>query len=332
GSRRARRPARAAESRKQPRRLLRLEPLESRLAPACVITATGVIICDGANHVIELQLPAPSGLPVEGIPNGVSLGFINNNPINVNGGGGINRLTVSDMFFSGPSSNVLTNTQVQVRSLDVNYSSMQSVTLSTGDGANTVTVAGTAAGVAYTLNAGGGADTVFVGNPASGLDAFAGLLTYYGVEAFLIHDEAGTVGRTYLLNQGRRGYPRGMMGCADESDPRCREIAVDVPPNPCSGCQLDIRAGNLIDQFRVFNPFPPGYAVALDGGGGSDVVRGPHIPTAYTIQQLNVGNFRSAGAGPDLPVTFNSIENLTGGAADDTFSFDKGGGVSGTIN
>ncbi len=60
------------------------------------------------------------------------------------------------------------------------------------------------------------------------------------------------------------------------------------------------------------------------GGSAGDTLVGPNQVNTWGITSNNIGNLNG--------FTFSSIENLTGGAMDDTFSFSKAGRISGSIN
>jgi Ca2+-binding RTX toxin-like protein len=62
----------------------------------------------------------------------------------------------------------------------------------------------------------------------------------------------------------------------------------------------------------------------LDGGEGSDTLVGPDAPNAWTITGANAGELNGQ--------SFGDIENLTGGADADTFTFLLGGSLSGVLS
>jgi hypothetical protein len=80
---------------------------------------------------------------------------------------------------------------------------------------------------------------------------------------------------------------------------------------------------NANDYFTLMN----GGSISgvIDGGGGSNKLIGPDTANAWLIDRANGGTVNSATA-------YRSIQNLTGGTADDTFVFKNGGSVGGTLD
>jgi uncharacterized repeat protein (TIGR01451 family) len=77
----------------------------------------------------------------------------------------------------------------------------------------------------------------------------------------------------------------------------------------------------------AIGPINTSGGVTFDGGGGTDTLVGPDADTTWTVNGPNAG----ALGGP-VPVAFVNVENLTGGASADTFSFTAAGSVDGTID
>jgi hypothetical protein len=67
--------------------------------------------------------------------------------------------------------------------------------------------------------------------------------------------------------------------------------------------------------------------LTVDGGGGNDTVAGPDAPTTYTLTGLNSGTIMADTFG--ATVTFSNLENVTGGAVDNTLVFGNGNGITG---
>jgi CHAT domain-containing protein len=76
----------------------------------------------------------------------------------------------------------------------------------------------------------------------------------------------------------------------------------------------------------TLNPF--NFNAPVNIAGGSTLV-GPNQDTTWNITGTDAGNLNSIFPNG---LTFSSIENLTGGTANDTFLFGKGASISGTIN
>ena len=62
---------------------------------------------------------------------------------------------------------------------------------------------------------------------------------------------------------------------------------------------------------------------SIDGGGGTNTIQGPDADTTWTLDRQNGGTL-SSGGGPLAGTGFRNIQNLTGGAADDTFNLGAG--------
>lgn len=81
-----------------------------------------------------------------------------------------------------------------------------------------------------------------------------------------------------------------------------------------------------IDNFSLVGEFP--FDVVLFGQGGSDTLTGRSVGTnAWTLQALDRGQLVGSGN----PLSFSSIENLTGGPGADHFAFRLTGRISGKI-
>lgn len=80
------------------------------------------------------------------------------------------------------------------------------------------------------------------------------------------------------------------------------------------------------DNFTLVGEFP--FQVSIAGGGGSDTLTGRGTENTWTLQALDRGQVAGTGG----LVSFESIENLTGGAGADTFRFHLAGRVSGRIS
>ncbi len=81
-------------------------------------------------------------------------------------------------------------------------------------------------------------------------------------------------------------------------------------------------AGN--DTFR-FSGLVPATGISINGGGGNNTLTGPAAGASWTITGTNAGTIGTT-------VSFQKIENLTGGAGNDTFQFIGNAFVTGTLN
>src|SRR5262249_43225266 len=78
------------------------------------------------------------------------------------------------------------------------------------------------------------------------------------------------------------------------------------------------------DLFRVHD-LTNAPALTIDGGNGSNTLQGPDAANTWQITGPNAGTL-------DARLSYSSVQNLTGGAAGDTFAFQNGGRLSGKID
>ena len=91
---------------------------------------------------------------------------------------------------------------------------------------------------------------------------------------------------------------------------------------------LALNSSNGTDTITVQNT-PAGTAVAVNGGSGTNTLVGSTVANTWAITGSNAGTLSSATiAGP---VSFTAVQNLTGGAGNDTVTFSDGAGISGNI-
>jgi hypothetical protein len=86
---------------------------------------------------------------------------------------------------------------------------------------------------------------------------------------------------------------------------------------------LTINAGSANNTFTIVNT-APGTPITFNGGAGTNTLVGPDIASTFNITSLNTGNVGN--------VTFNSVQNLIGGASNDTFAFQTGSSLAGSID
>ncbi len=84
------------------------------------------------------------------------------------------------------------------------------------------------------------------------------------------------------------------------------------------------------DTFRLDNPTPAAglYTLQIDGGTGNNTLIGPNKTVTWYITGHNAGTV--AVVETDT-ITFQNMENLTGGTSVDAFTFD-GGSLDGTVD
>ena len=83
-----------------------------------------------------------------------------------------------------------------------------------------------------------------------------------------------------------------------------------------------IVGGSAIDRFFMADGL---LDIAIDGGGGSDVLRAPDVARTFRVDGINEGEVEEAN------LQFVSVENFTGGSADDQFVFTNSVSRIGTI-
>jgi hypothetical protein len=84
-------------------------------------------------------------------------------------------------------------------------------------------------------------------------------------------------------------------------------------------------AGQTGGNTYAIQSVPAGVSLTLTGGTGTDTLHGPDTANTWQITGANAGTLNQT-------VTFTSIQNLTGGAANDAFAFQTGGSLSGTLD
>lgn len=88
--------------------------------------------------------------------------------------------------------------------------------------------------------------------------------------------------------------------------------------------------GTNTDIFTFLGAFQMSGLTGIDGGIGTNTITGPNVNNGWTITASNAGSINPTGALG--ATTFTNIQNLTGGTANDTFSFSDGVGVTVSIN
>lgn len=86
---------------------------------------------------------------------------------------------------------------------------------------------------------------------------------------------------------------------------------------------VSLKGKNAADILNLLAA--PTFALSFNGGSGSDTIVGPNQTNAWKITGTDAGSLNGQ-------ITFTSVENPTGNAGDDTFSFTAGKLISGRIN
>lgn len=169
------------------------------------------------------------------------------------------------------------------------------------------TISGTAAGTKTAVHA---PLAVFVGNAAGSLDDLQGDLSVDGPAQLILNDQGNSLGRTFLLEGNSLAWTNGSIR---------RVVNFAVP-------LVIVGAGSGADVLGVaaFGSVP----VQFVAGGGIDTVAGPDADTTWLVGKSAVSLAN---------VLVSAVENVRGGAGNDTFNFTVdaqgvAGSVSGTID
>lgn len=72
---------------------------------------------------------------------------------------------------------------------------------------------------------------------------------------------------------------------------------------------------------------------SFNGQGGVDTLVGPDVTTTWSVSSVNGGGMASTFSTTQIPgMAFTNVENLTGGAGNDSFFFVNGGRITGQVN
>jgi hypothetical protein len=190
---------------------------------------------------------------------------------------------------------------------------VSSVKIFGGSHGNTFNVQSTPADVPVTLYTGLGNDTVTVQGPAGTLDPIQGSLTVHGqggLDTLHILDLGSTSAQAFTLT----------------STPSISSLTRSGPGPINYDTQVentDIRAGSGDDTFTLVGK--PAIPVTLDGGTGINGLTGPNVTNLWQIETADGGVL-------DIKVTFASMQHLSGGAANDTFTMFPGGSLQQNID
>jgi Ca2+-binding RTX toxin-like protein len=263
-------------------------------------TGTLNVINGGGSDTVVIGSNAPSA-------SGGTLAAISG-LVNV-AGAGTTALLVDDSGDPAGHAYTLTADSLSVDGLTLlSFSGVSDLMLNGGNGGNTFTIQGTAAGTSTTVNAGAGNDAFTVGNAADTLDDLQGDLTLSGgpgTDPLTVNDQGSAADETYTLT--------------DTALERSGTALLTY-----SGLGgLAVNTGSGTDTFAVVST-APATPVSVNGGGGNDTLVGPDTANTWEITGTNAGSVGN--------VTFSAIPNLTGGGVSDTFQFQSGQGVTGIVS
>jgi hypothetical protein len=191
---------------------------------------------------------------------------------------------------------------------------ISSITINTLSGNDTVNIEGTIAGASVTVNLGSGSNTVNLSPTAQSLNRLAGAVTINGgpgTGALNLFDQASNTDQNYTVTSS------AVTG-TDLASVTYQGLAA-----------ITLNTSNGTDTISVPSSLA-GTAVAINGGSGTDTLVGSAAANTWNLTGSNTGTLSSASiAGP---VSFTAVQNLTGGAANNTFVFSDGAGISGNLD
>ncbi|MEK7214877.1 MAG: LamG domain-containing protein, partial [Chloroflexota bacterium] len=198
------------------------------------------------------------------------------------------------------------------------FDQVESVTLDAGSGGNLFKIAGAPAATSVLIHTGAGSDTVDVGTSNA---AFGAVNSLRDIRGPLTLDGQGGLDRVTFNDQGR---------VADENYslyPGVISTTFASPDYHYAGIEaLTINGSAGANNFGFsYNPGPADPLITLNGGGGRNLLAGPHVPNLWRITGANSGTLNTI-------ITFTSMQSFYGGADDDTFILSAGAGLDGSIN
>jgi hypothetical protein len=191
---------------------------------------------------------------------------------------------------------------------------VSSIVINTGDGDETVNIEGTLAGRPVTINLGAGNDTVNVSPTLQNLGSLAGTVTIRGgpgSDTLELFDQGVASDFNYTITSSTVTRP----GMATVSYSGLGNVALDI--------------SNGSDTISVQSS-PVGTALSINGGSGNNTLVGSAVDNTWDISGSDSGTLTSSRiAGP---VSFTSVQNLTGGTAQNSFVFSDGATLSGNLD
>jgi Ca2+-binding RTX toxin-like protein len=172
----------------------------------------------------------------------------------------------------------------------------------------------------WTIIAAGSGDTVNVGNPSHTLAAVQGDLRIQGSNPTVNFDDTWdrNPGTITMASDGVYGYL--VTGLLPASSVNRGRVWLQL----ASAAPVSINTGTAADTFLV-QDLVEAPALTLKGGSGNNTLQGPNRTNTWQISGANSGTLDGA-------VKFVSVQNLTGGAGNDTFQFQGGGSLAGKID
>jgi hypothetical protein len=231
--------------------------------------------------------------------------------LTVTGTGGDDSITIRPLPGNADFAEILVNGQQQYTGL---WSGLTAITVTATSGNDTINIEGTPAGVPVTVNLGDGSDTVNLSPVAQNLSNLAGPMTINGGsgrDTLNLFDEGINSNQNYTVSSST--IARSGMGTVTYQNVS----------------NIVLNTGNGTDTITVQST-PAGTAVAINGGTGTNTLLGSAVDNAWILTGTNAGTLSSTSiAGL---VSFTSVQNLTGGAAGNSFVFSDGAHISGNLD
>jgi hypothetical protein len=230
--------------------------------------------------------------------------------LTVAGTSGDDTITIRSMGNNPAFVEVLVNGKAEYVGL---WSALTRITVAPTAGNDTINIEDTVAGVPVTINLGDGTDAVNLCPTTRELNAIADDVTI-------------------------NGTGRSVLTCNDQGNNAAQTYAITATTIACLGSAV-IRydgVGSVVlngtsggDTFLLHST-ARGTAITLSGGAGTNTVVGSDAANSWRITRRNAGTL--VGALLPGPITFLSVQNLTGGADTDLFRLADGQGVDGVID
>jgi hypothetical protein len=210
-----------------------------------------------------------------------------------------------------PFVEVFTNSQREYAGIASSLTGI-TVDVSANTTPDTINVERSFSGTDVMVNAGSGADTINISPVAQNLDNIEGNV---GV--------GGTGSGVLNVFDRNDASPGDTWGLTPFDVSRTRSASVSFG----NLSAVHVFGGNLGANFDIQPAIAGGNVTPLtvNGGAGVDTLVGLDSATTWNVTGANAGNLTGF-------ITFAGIENLVGGAMDDSFVFGPGGRISGTID
>jgi hypothetical protein len=299
-------------------------------------------------------VPGGNGQDVVTIGNAGSLAGITA-AVTIHNGPARDQLTIDDSADGTKHANVAISatgiTGLAPQPLNFTAFSISTLTVKGGSNSNTYTISGTPAATSVSLNTGTGFDTVniqavsasltvttasripplgkLVGTNVISLGNASGLAGIQAPVTLGTATRLETITPTIALTVDDRGNKTTPMRYTLSNTSLSWQAQGSQPPPPLRSISyhglksLVLNSGQGKNTFTVTSPAPT-FPVTYHGGQGSNTLIGPNSANTWTITGSNAGTLGH--------LTFTAVQNLTGGSDTDTFQFQPGGGLTGSID